>query len=71
MKANASKHSAMSYSRMKKLEPELAALVEEWLNEAQASDEQEDDEHGRDRRGDEMPDHKVASKPHLQGFLRQ
>ncbi len=57
MKANASKHSAMSYARMKSQEPELAALVEEWMNEAQASDEQEDDEHGPDRRGDEMPDH--------------
>jgi hypothetical protein len=46
MKANASKHAAMSYARMKAQEPELAALVEAWLNEAQETDEHEDDEHG-------------------------
>ena len=57
IKANASKHSAMSYARMKKLEPELAALVEEWMREANCADEAEDDEHGPGRRGDEMPEH--------------
>jgi len=57
MKANASKHAAMSYARMKAKEPELAAIVEAWMNEAKETDEGEDDEHGPDRRGDEMPDH--------------
>lgn len=46
MKANTSKHKAMSYGRMKKTEPELAA---------EAADAEEDTAFG-DRRGDEMPD---------------
>lgn len=57
MKANASKHSAMSYGRMKDLEPKLAALVDEWLETARETDTQEDEEHGPDQRGDELPDH--------------
>ena len=56
IKANASKHKAMSYKRMKKAEPLLAAEVEKWLNEAASSDESEDDEHGKGRRGDELPE---------------
>ncbi len=53
MKANASKHAAMSYARMKKREPELAQLVAEWMEAARSADEEEDQEHGPDRRGDE------------------
>jgi transposase len=56
MKANASKHKAMSYGRMLKAEPELAEEVERWLSNADEIDEEEDEEHGPDRRGDEMPD---------------
>ncbi len=55
MKANASKHKAMSYGRMKKAEPELAAEVDAWLKAAEAADAEEDAALG-DRRGDEMPD---------------
>jgi transposase len=56
VKANASKHKAMSYARMKKTEPELAAIVREWFEKAEAIDAQEDEEFGPDRRGDELPD---------------
>jgi len=56
MKANASKHKAMSYGRMKKTETELAAEVEGWLKTAEAADAEEDALHGAGRRGDEMPD---------------
>jgi transposase len=55
IKANASKHKAMSYERMKKREAELAAEVERWLQAAEAADAEEDRLHGS-RRGDEMPD---------------
>lgn len=55
MKANASKHKAMSYGRMKKAEPELAAEVDAWLKAAEAADAEEDAALG-DKRGDEMPD---------------
>ena len=56
IKANASKHRAMSYGRMVKAEAELKAVVEGWLKGAAAADAAEDAEHGADRRGDEMPD---------------
>jgi hypothetical protein len=55
IKANASKHKAMSYERMKKREAELQAEVERWLRAAEAADAEEDKLYG-DKRGDEMPD---------------
>jgi transposase len=56
VKANASKHKAMSYGRMKKEEPRLAAEVKRWFKEAEAIDRSEDKKFGADRRGDELPD---------------
>jgi transposase len=56
VKANASKHRAMSYGRMKKTEPELAEEIRKHLEESQATDEAEDQELGKGRRGDETPD---------------
>jgi transposase len=55
IKANASKHKAMSYERMKRREAELKAEVERWLKAAEAADREEDRLYG-DKRGDEMPD---------------
>lgn len=55
LKANASKHKAMSYGRMQKTEADLAATVQGWLEKAEALDAREDAEWGRDRRGDELP----------------
>ena len=55
IKANASKHKAMSYDRMKKREAELEAEVDRWLEAAEAADAEEDRLYG-DKRGDEMPD---------------
>jgi len=54
VRANASKHKAMSYDRMKKREAELKAEVARWLAAAEAADREEDKLYG-DRRGDEMP----------------
>jgi transposase len=42
IKANASKHKAMSYDRMKKREAELQAEVNRWLEAAEAADAEED-----------------------------
>ena len=56
LRANASKHKAMSHERMLRAETELAAEVKGWLDRADATDAAEDAEHGPDRRGDEMPD---------------
>lgn len=54
IKANASKHKAMSYARMKQRDAELQAEVDRWLATAQAADAEEDRLHG-DKRGDELP----------------
>jgi len=56
LKANASRHKAMSYGRMKTAERELAAEVQTWLDRAGREDAAEDKTHGADRRGDELPD---------------
>ena len=55
LRANASKHKAMSYARMRQAEEELAAEVQRWLDQADAADVEEDATLGPDRRGDEMP----------------
>ena len=54
IKANASKHKAMSYDRMQRREAELVAEVDRWLNAAEAADADEDRQYGA-QRGDEMP----------------
>lgn len=54
VKANASKHKAMSYGRMTEREAQLAAEVKAILDEAEAVDAAEDAEYG-DARGDELP----------------
>ena len=54
VKANASKHKAMSYGRMTEREAALAAEVAAILDEAEATDAAEDAEFG-DARGDELP----------------
>ncbi|QDD97190.1 IS1182 family transposase [Roseomonas mucosa] len=55
LRANASKHKAMSYGRMGLVEAALAAEVEGWLAQAENTDAAEDAALGADRRGDEMP----------------
>jgi hypothetical protein len=54
--ANASKHKAMSYGRLRQAEATLATEVEGWLAAAAAADDADDAAHGPDRRGDELPD---------------
>src|SRR5271157_3702119 len=53
IKANASKHKAMSYERMGKRAAELEAEVAKWFSAAEAADAAEDKQHG-DKTGDEM-----------------
>jgi transposase len=55
IKANASKHKAMSYGRMQEREAQLEQEVRHMLTQAEATDAQEDAAHGRGRRGDELP----------------
>jgi transposase len=63
LRANASRHKAMSYERMVKaeaeLETEIDALherVEALLRDAERTDAEEDERFGADRRGDELPE---------------
>lgn len=60
-KANASKHKAMSYARMREQEARLKAEVDGWFQQAEAVDSAEDSEFGKDKRGDELPEW-VANK---------
>jgi transposase len=55
VRANASRHKAMSYDRMKEEQRRLKEEIAKLLAEAQAADEAEDAAHGPDRRGDELP----------------
>ena len=55
VKANASKHKAMSYGRMQEKQQRLREEVKGLLEQAEAADEEEDRRHG-DKRGDELPD---------------
>jgi transposase len=56
VKANASKHKAMSYGRMEKTVQQLEAEVKHLLEEAQTVDENEDARYGNGKRIDEIPE---------------
>jgi transposase len=56
MKANASRHKAMSYDRMQEKDKQIRAEVKQLLEQAEAADAEEDARHGKDRRGDELPE---------------
>ena len=55
IKANASKHKAMSYGRMREKQRQLREEVKQLLDQAETTDAAEDAEYGADRRGDELP----------------
>jgi transposase len=56
IKANASKHKAMSYGRMKDRRSEYERIVRQWLDEAERQDQEDDRRYGKDRSGDELPE---------------
>jgi len=56
IKANASRHKAMSYGRMLKEEASLKEEIKQLLEKSEAIDRQEDDKYGPGRRGDELPE---------------
>jgi hypothetical protein len=56
IKANASKHKAMSYGRMKEKETALKEEVRDLLRRAAAIDEEEDQRYGVDKTGEELPE---------------
>ena len=56
IKANASRHKAMSYDRMPEEEARLKQEIATILAEAESADATEDAAHGPGRRGDELPE---------------
>jgi transposase len=56
VKANASRHKAMSYDRMKQEEKRLESDIAELLEQAERTDRKEDQEYGSENRGDEVPE---------------
>jgi hypothetical protein len=55
VRANASKHKAMSYGRMEKKAQELEEEVARLMAQAEAVDAEEDARYGKGKRGDELP----------------
>jgi transposase len=55
IKANASKHKAMSYDRMNETEQRLKQEIDALLAQAEQTDEAEDALYGKGKRGDELP----------------
>src|SRR5215472_2311682 len=66
VKANASKHKAMSYGRMQEDEKRLTDEVRRLLAQAEATDAEEDARYGADRRGDELPAELARRETRLQ-----
>ncbi len=68
LKANASKHKAMSYGRMKEEEQRLAGEIRRITKLARGIDEAEDAEFGEDFRGDELPEELRRRKDRLRAI---
>ncbi|HSR53218.1 MAG TPA: IS1182 family transposase [Acidobacteriota bacterium] len=56
VRANASKHKAMSYARMKQEEQRRREQIRRWFEECEATDAAEDELYGSDKTGDELPE---------------
>jgi len=68
--ANASKHKAMSYGRIKAEEERLAKEIAEITTQAQATDLQEDRRLGKDNAGNELPDEFKRKEARLEKILK-
>lgn len=66
IKANASKHKAMSYKRMTETEARLKQEIDALLRQAEETDAAEDARYGKNRRGDELPDELSRRESRLQ-----
>jgi hypothetical protein len=66
VKANASKHKAMSYGRMQEDEKRLQAEVKRLLEQAEKTDAEEDARYGREGSGDELPAELARRETRLQ-----
>ena len=65
VKANASRHKAMSYQRLTETEARLLKEVEALLAEAEVIDRAEDAQYGKSKRGDELPEELMRRETRL------
>ncbi|MBI3684014.1 MAG: IS1182 family transposase [Acidobacteria bacterium] len=70
VKANASKHKAMSYGRMQEKEKQIQEEVKKLLEQAEAADRQEDERYGRGKSGEELPEELARRRTRLQKIRR-
>jgi transposase len=68
VQASASKHKAMSYERMLEEEERLKEKIQEMLEEAEATDREEDERFDRENRGDELPEELERKEERLQAI---
>jgi transposase len=66
VRANASKHKAMSYGRMKKSKKELEQEIAALLERAEAVDQEEDQKYGKGRKGWTLPEELQRRETRLQ-----
>jgi len=69
LKANASKHKAMSYARMEKEEKRLREEIRKYFDDVETTDQAEDQRYGM-KRGDELPEHLKTEEQRLE-VIRQ
>ena len=69
LKANASKHKAMSYARMEKEEKRLREEIRQYFEDVETTDQAEDQRYGM-KRGDELPEHLKTEEQRLE-VIRQ
>jgi len=69
LKANASKHKAMSYGRMEKEEKRLREEIRQYFEAVETTDQAEDQRYGM-KRGDELPEHLKTEEQRLE-VIRQ
>jgi len=70
LKANTSKHKAMSYGRMKEEEKRLEREIDELMQQAEAVDREEDEAFGEDRNGYNLPEELQRREERLEKIRR-
>jgi transposase len=70
IKANTSKHKAMSYGRMKQEEARLKREIEELIKQSEAKDKEEDQAFGEDKNGYNLPEELQRRERRLEKISR-
>jgi len=66
VKANASKHKAMSYGRMGEKEKQIREEIQQLLAQAEAADREEDERYGKEKSGEDLPEELARRRTRLQ-----